>query len=43
MKKKSKEKNDQKSPQKKLIIGLDNGGHLIQCLTKKQRMRTQEN
>ena len=27
MKKKSKEKNDPKSPQKKLIIGLDNGGH----------------
>jgi hypothetical protein len=29
MKKKSKEKNDPKSPQKKLIFGLDNGGHLI--------------
>jgi len=27
MKKKSKEKNDPKSPQKKLITGLDNGGH----------------
>ena len=32
MKKKSKEKNDPKSPQKKLIIGLDNGGHLIEII-----------